>query len=107
MLLLYFEDTYIGRFRRNAPPRPPAFPIELLSSFPEQVMLLRGGTEDSKPNVSAFHRTFWKLLDVLKKEDQGGHQPPPQRRNYADCNLRILQILDDYPNHRPILTDKH
>ena len=28
-LLQYFEDTYIGRFRRNAPRRPPLFPIDL------------------------------------------------------------------------------
>ena len=67
-------------------------------SFPEQIMLLwhRG----SQAKVSAFHPTFWKFLDVLKKEEtilrvmifqnQGCHRPPPQRRRYADCNQRIF-----------------
>ena len=29
----YIEGTYIGRFRRNAPRRPPLFPIELWNMF--------------------------------------------------------------------------
>ena len=32
-VLDYFEDTYIGRFRRNASWRPPLFPIELWKMF--------------------------------------------------------------------------
>ena len=32
-VLDYFENTYIGRFRRNAPLRPPLFPIELWNMF--------------------------------------------------------------------------
>ena len=32
-LLEYFEDTYIGRFRRNAPRRAPLFAIELWNMF--------------------------------------------------------------------------
>ena len=37
---------------------------------------------------------------ILQNHD--GHQPPPQRRRYADCNQPILQILDDDPNRQTI-----
>ena len=60
--------------------------------------------------VSACHPTFWKFLNLLKKEEGvtrvnirqhlGGHPPPPQRRRYADCSQRILRIVDDYPNRQ-------
>ena len=82
------------------------------TSFLEQIMLLRGGTEDSKPTYLLSILHSGNFLDVLKKEEsiirvkilqnQGGHQPPPQRRRYADCNQRILQILDDYPNRQTL-----
>ena len=32
-VLGYFVDTYIGHVRRNAPRRPPLFPIELWNMF--------------------------------------------------------------------------
>ena len=32
-LLQYLEDTYIGRYRRNAPRRPPLFSINLWNMF--------------------------------------------------------------------------
>ena len=32
-LLEYFEDSYVRRFRRNAPHRPPLFSIELWNMF--------------------------------------------------------------------------
>ena len=32
-LLQYFKDTYIGRYRRNAPRRPPHFAINLWTIF--------------------------------------------------------------------------
>ena len=63
-------------------------------------------------NMSFSHPTFWKFLDVLKKEQNitrveifqavGGHPPPAQRRRYLDCNSRILAIVDDYPNRAVI-----
>ena len=31
-------------------------------------------------------------------QNQAGHAPEPQRRKYADCNARLLRIVDDYPN---------
>ena len=63
-------------------------------------------------HVSACHPVFWKLLEVLQKEgtvvrvgflqNEGGHEPPPQRRRYVDCNQRILRIVDDFPNRQRI-----
>ena len=35
-------------------------------------------------------------------QNEGGHQPPPQRRRYVDCNQRILRIVDDFPNRQTI-----
>ena len=33
-------------------------------------------------------------------QNQGRHAPPPQRHRYADCNARILRIIDDYSNRQ-------
>lgn len=116
-VLDYFEDHYIGRFRRNAPRRPPTFAIELWNMFhrsdaelPRTNNAVEGWHRCFQANVSACHPIFWKFLEVLKKEESvvrvsifqnlGGHQPPSQRRRYADCNQRILRILDDYPNRQ-------
>ena len=59
-------------------------------------------------SLSACHPTFWKFLDLLKKEEGlirvkilqslGGHVPPPQRRRYAESAHRILRIVNEYPN---------
>lgn len=61
-------------------------------------------------HLSSCHPNFWKFINVLKKEEsyvrasilqhQGGHPVPAQRRRYADCNERIMRILDDYPNRQ-------
>ena len=63
-------------------------------------------------HVSACHSVFWKFLEVLQKEEafvrvgilqnQGGHQPPLQRRRYVDCNHYILGFVDDFPNYQGI-----
>ena len=53
-LLQYFEDTYICRFRRNAPRLPPLFPIELWDMFH------RTDSELPRTNnsVEGWHRSF-------------------------------------------------
>ena len=33
-------------------------------------------------------------------QDQAGHTPKPQRRRSADCNARILRIIDYYQNRQ-------
>ena len=35
-------------------------------------------------------------MGILRNE--GGHEPPPQRRRHVDCNQRILRIVDNFPN---------
>ena len=116
-VLDYFENTYIGRFLRNAPRRPPLFPIELWNRFhrtaeelPRTNNNIEAWRNSFQANVSSTHPTFWKFLDVLLREErivrvrmlqnQTGHAPEPQRRRYADCNVRILKFVDNYPNRQ-------
>ena len=75
-VLDYFEDTYIGRFRRNGPRGVPLFPINMWNMFHR--------TQDEVPLL------LWKFLSHLKKEQslnrvaifqiEAGHQPPTLRR---------------------------
>ena len=60
----------------------------------------------------SYHPAFWKFIELLKQEQSvncvellqalGGHPPPAHRRRYADCNERILAIVDDYPNRESL-----
>lgn len=118
-LLEYFEDTYIGRYRRNAPRREPLFNINLWNMYhrtddelPRTNNSVEGWHRGFQGHLSSCHPTFWRFLNVLKKEESlvrvsilqhlGGHHPPPPRRRYLDCNLRILRIVDDFPNRQLI-----
>ena len=100
-VLDYFENTYIGRFLRNAPRRPPLFPIELWNRFhrtaeelPRTNNNIEAWRNSLQANVSFTHPTFWKFLGVLLRKEsivqvkmlqnQAGHPPEPQRRRYAD-----------------------
>jgi hypothetical protein len=119
VILDYFEDTYIGRFRRNAPRAPPLFGIEIWNMFhrthqemPRTNNHIEGWHRRFQSLCMASHPTLWKFLDTLKKEQsmnrveilqaEGGHPPPAQRRRYVDCNQRILTIVDDFPNRQHI-----
>ena len=114
-ILDYFEDNYIGRFRRNAPRAVPLFPIQRWNMFhrthqelPRTNNHIEGWHQRFQTLCSSSHPTLWKFLELLKKEQsinrteilqaEGGHPPPAQRRRYVDCNERILTILDDYAN---------
>ena len=116
-VLDYFEDTYIGRFRRNASRRPPLFHIELWNmshrtaeDLPRTNNNIEAWHNSFQANVSFPHPTYWKFLDILLREErivrvrilqnQAGHAPVPKRSRYADCNTRILTIVDDYPNRQ-------
>ena len=116
-VLNYFEDIYIGRFRRNAPRRPPFFPMVLwnmLNRTAEELPRTNNNIEawhnSFQANVSSTHPTFRKFLDLLLREEwtvrvrmlqnQAGRAPEQQRRRYADCNARILIIVDDCPNRK-------
>lgn len=114
-LLDYFENNYIGRFRHNAPRRRPTFGIHLWNMFhrtdnelPRTNNAVEGWHRSFQTMISECHPTIWKFIKSLKKEEgiiratvlqnQGGHEPPRQRRRYADNNARILRIVDDYAN---------
>ena len=114
-ILDYIEDSYTGRYRRNAPRRPPLFSIEMWNMYhrtdqemPRTNNHIEGWHRRFQSLCAGWHPTFWKFIDMLKKEQsvnrveilqaQGGHPPPAQRRRYVDCNARISTIVDDYPN---------
>ena len=112
-VLYYFEDTYIGRVRRNAPQCSPLFPIKEL---PRTKNNIEAWHNSFQANVSSALPTFWKFLDIPLREErivqvrmlqnQAGHAPEPQRRRYDDCNgactcfknARILRFVNNYPN---------
>ena len=58
-VLQYFEDFYIGSFRRKAPRRPPLFPIELWDMFNSTNEELP--TTASKAGTTAFNQRFLPL----------------------------------------------
>ena len=118
-VLDYFEDHYVGRFRVNTQRGIPTFPIDFWNMFhrtddelPRTNNAVEGWHRGFQAHVSACHPVFWKFLEVLQKEEtvvrvgilqnEGGHEPPPQRRRYVDCNQRILRIVDDFPNRQRI-----
>ena len=57
-LLEYFEDTYIGRYRRNAPRRQPTFPIQLWNMFH------RTENELHRTNNSVFKVTYHRVIRI-------------------------------------------
>ena len=118
-VLDYFKDNYGWRFRVNAPRSIPIFPIDFWNMFPrtdDELSRTNNAVEKwhrgFQAHVSDFHPVFWKFLEVLQKEEtlvrvgilqnEGGQEPPPQRRRYADCNQSILRIVDDFPNRQSI-----
>ena len=75
-LLQYFEDTYIGRYRRNAPRRSPFLAINLWNMFnrtddelPRTSNSVEGWHRSFQGHVSAYHPVFLKFLFVLQKAE--------------------------------------
>ena len=118
-LLQYFEDNYIGRYRRNAKRHTPLFAINLWSIFnrtddelPRANNSVEGWHRSFQGHVSACRPVFWKFLSVLQKEENmicilivqhlARHPAPPPRQRYFDSSRRILRILDDYPNRQTL-----
>jgi hypothetical protein len=114
-LLDYFENTYIGRFRRNAPRANPMFSIVMWNMFhrtqqemPRTNNHIEGWHRKFQGICMSYHPRFWKFIDLLKNEQSlnrvaiiqadAGHPPPAQRRRYINCNERILTIVDDFAN---------
>ena len=89
----YFEDTYIGRFRRNAPRRAPLFAQALWNMF-HRIFNEIARTNNSiegchtsfQDTVGASHPSFWKFMEKLIQEQRlhcvnllqvlGGHAAP-------------------------------
>ena len=111
----YFEDTYIGRFRRNAPRRCTLFPQAPWNIFHRTFNeiastnnSIKGWHMSFQATVGASHPSFWKFMEKLIQEQRlhrvnllqvlGGHPAPPVRRQYFDANQRLIRILDNFPN---------
>ena len=111
----YFEDTYIGRFRRNAPRRAPLFAQALWNMFHRTFNetartnnSIEGWHRSFQDTVGASHPSFWKFMEKLIQKQclhrvnllqvLGGHAAPPVRRQYFDANQRLIRILDNFPN---------
>ena len=80
-LLQYFEDTYIGRYCRNAPRRPPLFAINLWNMFnrtddelPRTNNSVEGWHRSFQGHVSACNPVFWKFFIC-----------PSKRRKHDSC----------------------
>ena len=119
-ILNSFENHYIGRFRRNAPRRPPLFSLNIWKMFrrtqyelPRTNNSIEGCHGAFQANVSACHPTIYRFLDILKHEESmarvsmlqplAGHPPPPVIQRYVDCNERILRIVgNNFPNMAPM-----
>ena len=118
-LLQYFEDTYIGRYRRNATRHPLLFAINLWNIFnrtddelPQTNNSWESWHRSFQGHVFACHPVFWKFLPVFQKEENlirisivqhlVGHPAPPPRQRYLDSSRRILKILDGYPNQQTL-----
>ena len=112
-VLNYFEDTYIGRLRRNGRRADPMFAREMWNMYrrtrdhlPRTNNNVEGWHRGVQFNINACHPNLWKFLNVIKNEENltrvkvtqclGGHQIP-ERKKYADCNTRIVNIVQTYP----------
>ena len=110
-VLDYFEDTYVGRFRRNGPRGVPLFTVQ--QEMPRTNNHIEGWHRKFQGICASYHPKFWKFLELLQKEQsinqvaiiqaEAVHPPPAQRRQYLNCNGRILAINDDFANTCNIL----
>ena len=109
-VLDYFEDNYVERFRVNAPRGIPTFPIDFWNMFhrtddelPRTNNAVEVWHSGFQAQVSTCHPVFLKfLVRVGILQNEGGHQPHPQRRRYVDCDQRIFRIVDYFPNRQGI-----
>lgn len=118
-LLYYFEYTYIGWFRHNAPHCNLIFDTEICNMHNRtgQESLwtndnIEGWYWSFQGHLPSCHPNLWKFVKILKKEEacirasillhQDGYPLPAQRRRDANCKVRILRIVDDYPNQQLI-----
>ena len=101
-VLDYFEDTYIGHFRTNAPRRPHLFPMKLWNRFhrtaeelPRTNNNIEAWHNSFQANVSSIHPTFRKFLDVLLSEERNVWEEcfktkQDMHQNHNDADTLIL-----------------
>ena len=112
-VLNYFEDTYIGRLRRNGRRGDPTFARDVWNMYtrtqnelPRTNNNVEGWHRGIQFHINACHPNIWKFLDVIKREENltrvkitqclGGHPNIPQKKKYRDCNVRIKNIVQNY-----------
>ena len=113
VVLNYFEDTYMGRLRRNGRRDNPMFSQDMWNMYtrtrdhlPRTNNNVEGWHRGLQFHINACHPNLWKFLNVIKSEENltrvkvnqclGGIQIPV-RKKYADCNTRIVNIVQIYP----------
>ena len=117
-ILNYFEDTYIGRLRRNGRRDAPLFPGEMWNMYnrtrnhlPRTNNNVEGWHNGLQAHINACHPSLWKFLNVMKREENLsrvkltqclGGIPQEENKRYKDMNEQIMNIVDDYPG-TPIL----
>ena len=72
----YFENTYIGRFRRNAPPSPSLSWIDVWNMFceafnelPRKDNSIEGWDRSFQANITFSHPVFYKFIEVWNREE--------------------------------------
>lgn len=74
-LLEYFEDTYIGRYLRNAPRRQPSFPIQLWTVSQNRQQIF-----PRKQQRRGMTQGFLRSHIIMSSEFLEIHQGPAKRR---------------------------
>ena len=111
-VLNYFEDTYMGRPRRNGHRDNPMFAQEMWNMYsrtrnhlPRTNNNVEGWHRGLQFHINGCHPNIWKFLDVLKREESLtkvkvtqclGGIPSPEKK-YLDCNERIVNVVQLYP----------
>ena len=63
-LLQYFEDTYIDRYRRNAPRQQPSFPIHLWSKSSEHTTIFPAWSTTFRSSRGLFKVTSHRVIRI-------------------------------------------
>ena len=113
VILVYFEDTYIGIQRRGGPRDVPMFPIRIWNMYdrtqddlPQTNNHIEGWHKGFSGNCDGTHPTVWKLIRAFQRAEVaartdlhqvlGGH-PVVTKKKYADCAAKVKNVVDKYP----------
>ncbi|KAB0796844.1 hypothetical protein PPYR_10905 [Photinus pyralis] len=111
----YWEDTYIGRLRRNRR-GDPRFPIAIWNVYnrvadrlPRTNNSVEGWHRAFQQTLNCHHPSVYKLIDQFKKEQDhveilhtritaGIQHPESSKRKYVQLNRRLEVLTDNYDN---------